>query len=328
MKTAGKSKNLENSGRRMGQVPGNGKSGGKSQSNAGSSSLARKATGPRTRQGKEKSKYNATRHGIFSKVAVLKGESRAEFDTLLNGLRNDRQPVGELEEVLVETLATLFWRGRRLLIAEVAEIRAQAEFVEWDQKERYREEAARLPQLSCNGGLIRWIGNPEALQECLDLLGQLKEAIDEDDFVIEFDEAILTKVYGSDEDAEEENCNRKLFDSYLVWLDTSRCSDEERKEEGYASKKKCKENFLEEVNEEIHRLERYRKEQATISACKLELESLRRSVPEAPQLDRLLRYETTISRGIERTLNQLERAQRVRLGQPVPPRIDVSLSSS
>ena len=103
---------------------------------------------------------------------------------------------------------------------------------------------------------------------------------------------------------------------------------EERKQKGYASEKKCKENFLEEVNEEIQRLDRYRKEQATISACKLELESLRRSVPEAPQLDRLLRYETTISRGIERTLNQLERAQRMRLGQPVPPPINLNVSSS
>jgi hypothetical protein len=260
-------------------------------------------------------------------VVVLKGESQTDFDALLNGLRNDRQPVGELEEVLVETLATLFWRRRRLLIAEGAEIRAQAEFVEWDQKERYREEAARLPQLSCNGGLIRWIGNPEVLQECLDLLEQLKEQIDEDGFDSDHDQAILNKVYRSDEEAEEENCTKKLFDSYWAWANTSVCSKEERKQKGYASKKECEENFVEEVNEEIQRLERYRKEQATISACKLELESLRRGVPVGPQ-DRLLRYETAISREIERTLNQLERLQRMRRGQPVAPPISLNVSSS
>jgi hypothetical protein len=300
----------------------------KTQSNAGSSSLARRSTGPRTRQGKDQSKRNATTHGIFSKVVVLEGESQAEFDALRNRLRDDRQPVGELEELLVQKLATLFWRERRLLIAEGAEIRAQAEFIEWDGKERCRQEAAQLPNSSCNGGLVRWIENPEALQECLDLFERLNEAIDGDGFNPEVDEEILIKVYGSNEEEEVENCRRKLLDSYSSWLDTSLCSDEERKQKGYPSPQKCKEYFLKEVNEEIQRLERYRKEQATISARRLELESLRRNVPEAPQLDRLLRYQTTISREIERTLNQLERAQRMRLGQPAPPRIDVNLSSA
>jgi pyruvate kinase len=32
--------------------------------------------------------------------------------------------------------------------------------------------------------------------------------------------------------------------------------------------------------------------------------------------------------GVDRTLSQLERAQRMRLGQPVAPRIDVNVSSS
>jgi len=312
----------------LSQAADGGTIGGKPQSNARSSSLARRATGPRTRQGKERSKQNATRHGIFSKVAVLEGESQAEYAALLNGLRDDRQPVGELEELLVEKLASLFWRERRLLIAEAAEIRAQAEFVEWDGMERDRQESAGFPELTLTGGIMRWIANPEVLQGCLHLLEVLKEAIEKDGFDSEFDRTILTKLYGSPEQKVQENWKKTLFDPYLVWFHTSRHTDEERKQKGYASSQKCKEYFLKEVNEEIQRLERYRKEQATISARRLELESLRRNVPEAPQLDRLLRYETTISREIERTLNQLERLQRTRLGQPVPPRIDVSLSSS
>jgi hypothetical protein len=294
----------------------------------GQSLIARKATGPRTPQGKERSKNNAIQHGIFSKAVVLKGESQTEFDALLNGLRNDRQPVGKLEELLVEKVATLFWRGRRFLIAEAAEIRAQAEFVEWDGKERDRQEAARLPQLSCNGGLTRWIANPEALQGCLYLLEELRKDINEDGFDSEFDKVILTKLYGSHDEGREENWKKTLFDSYLVWLGTSLCSDEKREQKGYASPEKCKEVFLEEVNKEIRQLERYRKDYATISVCRLELESLRRNVPEAPQLDRLLRYETAISREVERTLNQLERLQRMRLGQPVPPPINLNITAS
>jgi len=60
-------------------------------------------------------------------------------------------------------------------------------------------------------------------------------------------------------------------------------------------------------------------------SCKLELEALRHNVPEAPRLDRLLRYETKLERAIDRTLNQLERHQRFRLGQPVPLSVNIYL---
>jgi hypothetical protein len=75
----------------------------------------RVATGPRTMQGKERSKYNAIKHGIFSRVALLKDESKAEFDSLLDGLREYYKPKGTLEDVLVEKLATGLWRHRRLM---------------------------------------------------------------------------------------------------------------------------------------------------------------------------------------------------------------------
>jgi len=290
--------------------------------------VSRRSTGPRTQQGKERSKRNSIKYGIFSSVAVLKSESHADFDALLNALREDRQPEGALEEILVNKLAVLWWRLRRVWVAETAEIRAGTEFVQWDANERNRQDAARLPQLSCNGGLVRWRANPEALQGCLDLLEELKEGIDEDGFDFENDKAILTKLYGSHDEERDENWKKTLFDSYLAWLGTSLCSDEEREQKGYASPQKCKENFLEEVNEEIKWLEGCRKAHATISAQKLELESLRRSVPEGPQVDRLLRYETAILREIDRTMNQLERLQRMRLGQLVPPPINLNVTTS
>jgi len=247
---------------------------------------------------------------------------------LLTALYEDRQPEGALEEILVNKLAVLWWRLRRVWTAEGAEIRTGAEFIQWDTNERNRQDAAALPQLDCNGGLIRRIANPEALQGCLSLLEELKESLGEG-FDPEFDKEILTKLYGSYAEWDrEKNWQKTLFDSYLLRLSTSPCSEEERKEKGYASPQKCKEDFLEEVNEEIRRLERYRKEHAKIWASRLELESLRRTVPEGPQADRLLRYEAALSREIDRTLNQLERIQRMRLGQPVPPPINLNITPS
>jgi hypothetical protein len=76
--------------------------------------------GPPTPAGKARSRHNACKHGIFAKVALLKSESRSQFDSLLSGLQNDLQPEGTLEQLLVEKLATLLWRYRRLMIAQLA----------------------------------------------------------------------------------------------------------------------------------------------------------------------------------------------------------------
>ena len=50
-------------------------------------------------------------------------------------------------------------------------------------------------------------------------------------------------------------------------------------------------------------------------------------VPRQEVVDRLQRYEGSLERTFDRTLTQLERLQRFRLGQPVPAPIKVSVSS-
>jgi hypothetical protein len=230
-------------------APNNRSSGEPIASGLGSTSLARKDTGPRTQQGKERSKQNAVKHGIFSKVAVVNGESRADFDALLNGLRNDLQPVGTLEELLVEKLATLFWRNRRLLIAEGAEIRAGSELVDWDGQERQRQEFAGLPpRLLFNSGLMLCIANPHAVQGCLSFLEELEHGIEARGFAPELDAVILTKLYGRDH---QENGKPTLFGSYLRCAELATCPEEGRKEKGLPSNQKVKEIFLTEMRKVV-----------------------------------------------------------------------------
>lgn len=83
---------------------------------------ARKGTGPQTKLGKQRSCHNVLKHGIFSQVLLLDHESKTEYQSLLAGLRAAYQPQGALEESLVDYLAVLQWRKRRLLEAERAEI--------------------------------------------------------------------------------------------------------------------------------------------------------------------------------------------------------------
>ena len=66
-----------------------------------------------------------------------------------------------------------------------------------------------------------------------------------------------------------------------------------------------------------------------------EVEALRRGhnfagarVPTQEVSDRLIRYEAHLSREFDRTLTQFERLQRMRLGQPVLPKLEVRHSLS
>lgn len=94
---------------------------------------AKVSTGPRTTSGKAIASKNAITHGLFSN-AVLKSESRSEYESLLEGLREYFKPVGMFEEILVEKLAVLIWRYRRLIITEKTEIESGSP-LEFDSKD-------------------------------------------------------------------------------------------------------------------------------------------------------------------------------------------------
>ena len=67
-------------------------------------------------------RLNAVKHGILSKEAVLPHESREEFEDLLTQYEADFVPANATERTLVEELASIVWRKKRLLKAENAKI--------------------------------------------------------------------------------------------------------------------------------------------------------------------------------------------------------------
>ena len=67
-------------------------------------------------------RFNAMKHGILSRLAVLAHEDHAEFDDLLAALIDEHRPGGMTERHLIEELATIIWRKRRVLLAEGAKI--------------------------------------------------------------------------------------------------------------------------------------------------------------------------------------------------------------
>ena len=282
------------------------------------------ATGPRTQRGKQKSKSNALRHGIFSKVVLLKDEPRAEFDSLLRGLRNDFRPEGTLEGVLVENLATSLWRKRRLLIAEGAEIRKGTEFLIFGYA-KHQDGDATLVFERESLGLLSGAENPEVLKKCLELLEILKESIEKDGFNEQNDKPILTRLYGDSALVNKVTITPAIL--YSCCTKKAPSNESGSQDDESLPPAASRSMFLKLLHEEIDRLKRFGEQQALIDSNRIEIESLRANVPDAPQLDRLLRYEAILQRDFDRTLSQLERAQRIRQGQPVSPTLNVQVSS-
>jgi len=303
--------------------------------------IKRGASGPLRERGKARSKYNAIKHGIFSKVVFLKGEPRKEFDSLVNGFRNDLRPEGPLEETLVEKLASLVWRYRRMLIAERAEIQRGTKSA-WKEFVSHQQAATMALKTNSKGdkqpGLMVGIENPLILARCLDRLQLLKNLILKRGEHPETDSAILSEVFGELD-----------FDLALYYasanLPPPTCEFEFAEDEDTAIQPEDKRGQLHEDKKGAEGsgvlkkvdgsgvlkylqgyIDKLEGRARAMGAPKGKLEELWRNVPEAPRLDRLLRYEASLERAFDRTLTQLERLQRMRKGQPVQPKEEISLS--
>jgi hypothetical protein len=180
----------------------------------------RRATGPRTEQGRKRSSSNAIAHGLFASVAVLPGESEKLYKKLLRDLVAALQPVRGLEQLLVEKLAENAWRYRRLLIVEGAEIRLGTEFYARDQEAQQLRDARNVESHIAasryyrdgRDGLLGLDRNPAALRRCLELLSELDRGIKKDGLDTHRDTEILKEIYGGACD------NRNgLFPSYKQW---------------------------------------------------------------------------------------------------------------
>ena len=67
-------------------------------------------------------RFNALKHGILSRYTVLSHENHADYESLVNALLAEHLPAGATEQHLVEELASIIWRKRRVLQAEGATI--------------------------------------------------------------------------------------------------------------------------------------------------------------------------------------------------------------
>jgi len=71
-----------------------------------------------TTEGYAGSRFNAVRHAVLSELTVMPWEDEAEYVKLLEALVEEYGPRGPTEDHLLEEIAGVIWRKRRLRLAE------------------------------------------------------------------------------------------------------------------------------------------------------------------------------------------------------------------
>ena len=75
---------------------------------------AQHSTGPKTQEGKKRSRLNALRHGLNSQAVLLPHEDAIAFQHHNEKWFTDLKPKGALEQQLVQSMVDLSWRINRI----------------------------------------------------------------------------------------------------------------------------------------------------------------------------------------------------------------------
>ncbi|MBV8807446.1 MAG: hypothetical protein JO033_02130 [Acidobacteriaceae bacterium] len=76
---------------------------------------AQLSCGPRSMEGKETVSFNAFRHGLTGRFAIMPYESEEDYQELLDGLREEHRPATRTEHLLVDRMAEHHWLSQRAL---------------------------------------------------------------------------------------------------------------------------------------------------------------------------------------------------------------------
>lgn len=280
---------------------------------------ARKSTGPRTPEGIAVSKMNALKHGILSREVLVYGlhlqESAAELEALHQRFRDDLDPKGPLEEMLVDQIVTAHWRLRRALTAESGEIALSV-----DAGHRRRSEGMD-PVLQW----MKWtvVGDPVYAMEkstlgvriLLDWMNEVRAAIESDGSLTE---AAVQKLAGHFNGAPNSLVPAlEAFrrDQVLQSAGSDDTLRTQQKTEALA--------FMDRKLNGLRFTLEHREEEAIYAA---EAGGAASVLPSADVLEKILRYETKLERQMYRAMAQLERIQRMRRGEAIPAPLSVEVS--
>ena len=283
---------------------------------------AAKSTGPATPAGKAIAACNSLKHGLLAREVVIDAgegaESQEQFDALLLDLKNQFDPQGPLEEILIEKIAVAYWRLRRAHRYEVGLIRKKLDnatdrYYEADSlglsetKKRDDEidtkisEAQELRQAwqDDRKRFARMRQDGKDLQEIYDWQ-------DNWDWLHDKAEETVAHVSADSPARMRESLQKAGWTDNAIW----QCHID-----------LCTEQMEVQVRtiRELHR-------QKEDNQLALQVQKKIGCIPEARDLERLLTYAGSIERQFYKALDQLERLQRLRAGDHVPAPVNIDLA--
>jgi len=259
-------------------------------------------------------KWNALKHGILSREAVLPSEIPEEFESLLHASSDHFKPMGSLEALPLEKIAVTLWRLRRAYRYETGVIRWE-ELNVWDFK--YAEEAEKIAtEIKTNMEMLKeWRKAKRDLSKMFAEGRPLKDIYD----WIENWKWVRKKLCPEDEvdeddEEETESFSPKDFSEHLqkqgvsdadIWRVHLEVCDERIKWYG----------------KEVTKL----KEAKAKTLLKPQAKRMKDSLPPKKELEKLTRYEGSLERQFYKAMNQLERVQRMRAGNKIPAPIAMKM---
>ena len=154
---------------------------------------AQKSTGPRTSEGKSRSRFNAVKHGMSAKTLVLPGEDADVLQQRIEAWTSDLQPQNEVEQFLVERSVQFSWQLERADRAELARLSSLIHGVPAAAASRQQEEAAALGRRLLSGRNVTQEANFQSQILSLLVPGRKSQPAQSVD-VLEHPEAIVMRL--------------------------------------------------------------------------------------------------------------------------------------
>jgi hypothetical protein len=301
-----------------------------------------RSTGPKTARGKKTASRNALKHGLLTREVVIRSgdgqEDAEEFQDLLQRLWADYEPVGVTEEMLVQKIASCWWRHARFLRAENGEIRERLDSANLDYHfDKTNKLSSALVSMDCwllglRYGVIGEAARKISVEEdLLSLQGPANE-LRKHEIGVELQYQVLVGV--KKQLTEKCSVSERLWLMFSALFGASDTAFHTACQQVLNRKTEDREEILRSVSGAIDlidsRLELLRllKRQA---ASRYELEQdaarLRLSLPSEEATGKLLRYQAQIERELYRAMDELERIQRRRRGESVPAPLNINLTS-
>jgi hypothetical protein len=307
---------------------------------------ALRSTGPKTERGKRTVAGNAIKHGLLAREVVITAgdgeESSEEFHALVGQLYDYYEPMGVVEELLVQKIAACWWRTVRLIRAENGEIRKRLDTLAVDRAQRNSDkgnrDVASLETISSLFSAENHADRPVLTRDGASALREAQRDLDKNHVGL-LSLTLLLQTAKSEIASDgyiSEEIRHKIYllfchwDYYfalacLVWGPPKE-NKEGRSSEKVADEQTDKKNVvvaaIDDWLEKISALKGYVTGRENLAA---DAEARSFNLPPADATDKLLRYETHLDRQLYRAMDQLERLQRQRRGENVPPPLNINL---